>query len=240
MLIYEEVKRNKRRFLAITSLTDKEFKDLLPYFSAVYEEVYEGDKTLGGKKRKRAIGGGRKSALDEIEQKLLFILVYQKDYPLQVIMAELFEMSQSSANDWIHRLLPILSKALDKMGLMPERKGKDFAKTEQKKAQKPKYIIDGTERRRQRPKNPEKQSLHYSGKKKTHSDKNVLIVQAESKRVSYLSPTHPGKVHDKKVADQAKIRYPKKATLHKDTGFQGYEPKLKRTYQPKKTLLAKA
>mgnify|MGYP006335581873 FL=1 len=240
MLEYKEVRRNKRKFLALTSLTDKEFKDLLPYFTQAYAEVYEGNKTHEGKKRKRAVGGGRKSVLEDSEQKLLFILVYQKDYPLQIIMAELFEMSQSSANDWIHRLLPILGKALDKMGLMPERKGKDFAKTEQKQAQKPKYIIDGTERRRQRPKNPEKQALHYSGKKKTHSDKNVLIVQADSKRVSYLSPTHPGKVHDKKVADQAKIRYPNQATLHKDTGFQGYEPKLKRTYQPKKTRPAKA
>jgi hypothetical protein len=57
--------------------------------------------------------------------------------------------------------------------------------------------------------------------------------------ISYLSPTQPGKVQDKKVADQAKIRYPKKATLHKDTGFQGYEPTLKRTYQPKKITPAK-
>lgn len=239
MLQYKEVRRNKGKFLALTSLTDKEFKDLLPYFEEVYSEAYQGKKTLAGIKRKRAVGGGRKSVLDETEQKLLFILVYQKDYPLQVIMAELFGMSQSSVNDWIHRLLPVLGKALAKMGLLPERNGKDFAKTEQKRAEKPKYIIDGTERRRQRPKNAEKQALHYSGKKKLHSDKNVLIVQADSKRVSYLSPTHPGKVHDKKVADQAKIRYPKKATLHKDTGFQGYEPKVKRSYQPKKIIPAK-
>jgi hypothetical protein len=239
MLRYEEVKRNKRKFLALTSLTDKEFKDVLPYFAQAYAEVYEGNRTLAGKKRKRAVGGGRKSVLDEIEQKLLFILVYQKDYPLQIILAELFGMSQSSVNHWIHRLLPILGKALDNMGLMPERQGQRLAKTEQKRAEKPKYIIDGTERRRQRPKDQEKQALHYSGKKKIHSDKNVLIVQASSKRVCYLSPTYPGKTHDKKVADREKIRYPKQATLHKDTGFQGYEPKLKQTYQPKKILSAK-
>ena len=240
MLLYQKVQRSKRKFLALTSLTDKEFKDVLPYFAQVYREVYEADKTLEGKKRKRAVGGGRKSVLDTPEQKLLFILVYQKDYPLQEVMAELFGVSQSSANGWIHRLLPVLGQALDKMGVMPERNGKNFATTEHKKAEKPKYIIDGTERRRQRPRNAEKQALHYSGKKKTHTDKNVLIVQADSKRIGYLSPTQPGKVHDKKVADQAKIRYPKNAVLHKDTGFQGYEPKLKRTHQPKKTIPARA
>jgi predicted DNA-binding protein YlxM (UPF0122 family) len=206
MVLYRKVRRNKRRFLSLTSLTDKEFRDLLPHFAKVYAEAYEGKLTPEGRKRKRAVGGGRKSVLDEIEQKLMFILVYQKDYPLQEVLAEMFEMSQSSAHEWIHRLLPVLGKALDRMGLMPERNGKHFAKTEQKKAEKPKYIIDGTERRRQRPKSAEKQALHYSGKKKTHSDKNVLIIQADSKRISYLSPTQPGKVHDKKVADQAKIR----------------------------------
>ena len=40
-------------------------------------------------------------------------------------------------------------------------------------------IIDGTERRRQRPKNPEKQALHYSGRKKTPCDKNVIVVDVK-------------------------------------------------------------
>ena len=36
-------------------------------------------------------------------------------------------------------------------------------------------IIDGTERRRQRPKNPERQAAHYSGRKKVHCDRNVVV-----------------------------------------------------------------
>ena len=99
----------------------------------------------------------------------------------------------------------------------------------------PELIIDGTERRRQRPKNPEKQRLHYSGKKKAHSDKNVVIVNAHSKRVGYLSGTYAGKTHDKKVAEDEGIRYPPQSTLLKDTGFQGYEPRVRGTYQPKKS-----
>jgi hypothetical protein len=236
MLIYEEIRRESGKFLGLTSLTDKEFQALLPYFETAYKASYEGKKTHLGKKRKRSVGGGQKGVLPSFEQKLLFILVYQKTYPVQIVMAELFGMSQSSANEWIKRLLPILGKALDKMGVLPERNGKRFAKTEARRAEKPKYIIDGTERRRQRPKDLVKQALHYSGKKKVHSDKNLVIVQANSKRVGYLSPTHPGKTHDKKVADVERIRYPHNTKLYKDTGFQGYEPKQTRTYQPKKIL----
>jgi hypothetical protein len=50
----------------------------------------------------------------------------------------------------------------------------------------------------------------------------------------YLSPTEPGKKHDKKMADEAAIAYPPGATLGKDTGFQGYEPSNVLTWQPKK------
>lgn len=50
----------------------------------------------------------------------------------------------------------------------------------------------------------------------------------------YLSPTQPGKKHDKKHADEAAIVYPHQATLGKDTGFQGYEPPNVITWQPKK------
>jgi hypothetical protein len=91
---------------------------------------------------------------------------------------------------------------------------------------------------RQRPKQPAKQLLPYSGKKKRPSDKNVLIVQTQSKRVGYLSPTSAGKPHDKKVAECEQIAYPRQASLHKDTGFQGYEPQVRHSYQPKKSRVA--
>ena len=170
-----------------------------------------------------------------IEQKLLFILVYLKTYPLQVVLGEMFGLSQGGANQWVHRLLPMLQAALNRLGVKPEREGRQFATAERRTVARRDYTIDGTERRRQRPKTLEKQALHYSGKKKTHSDKNVVIVHTPSKRVAYLSPTCPGKTHDKKVADRERIAYPRRTLLRKDTGFQGYEPEVQQTLQPKKS-----
>jgi hypothetical protein len=239
MLEYRMLKRDRRKFLALTGLTLKEFKSLLPAFTEAYRRKYASNKTLAGKKRKRQVGGGRRAVLATPEQKLLFMLVYQKAYPLQVVMGELFGLHQSAANHWIHRLLPVLRDALTTLGVMPERDGEKFAQAERRQAAPAEYIIDGTERRRQRPKSPEKQALHYSGKKKMHSDKNVVIVNTGSKRVAYLSSTHAGKTHDKKVADAEQIAYPRQAVLHKDTGFQGYEPRVKQTHQPKKSRGAK-
>ena len=240
MLDFSEVKRNRRRFLALTGLTLKEFKLLLPEFDKAYVRRYEGKKTGAGKLRKRKPGGGRSGNLKSIEQKLLFILVYQKAYPLQIVAGELFEFGQSAANQWIHRLLPVLKDALTTLGVMPERNGQKFSSAERKRNEAKDYIIDGTERRRNRPKSPEKQILHYSGKKKQHTDKNIVIANTKTKRIGFLSPTRPGTVHDKKLAEFERITYPRKSIVHKDTGFQGYEPRVAKTLQPKKSRVTRS
>lgn len=237
---YEELKKNARKFVSLTSLTPEEFEYVLPAFEKVYQQVFPDTKTKTGQTRERKSGGGRKSTLASIEQKLLFALVYQKSYPVQSIMGELFGMGQSQANEWIHILLPILKQALNVLGYEPERDPKKFKKSEKGQKDAAKAIIDGTERRRQRPKEAKKQTLHYSGKKKIHSDKNVVIATVKKKRVAFLSQTYPGKTHDKKVAETENITYPDYMTLLKDTGFQGYEPKVHKTVQPKKSHARKS
>jgi hypothetical protein len=220
--------------LALTGLTTGEFQQLLAAFSPAYQHVYPAGHTTEGRARQRAVGGGRKGQLHRPEDKLLFLLVYLKTYPLQVVMAELFDLSQPQVNSWIHRLLPVLQAALDRLGVLPERDPRHFARTQPAAEAEMRLIIDATERRRQRPKNPEKQALHYSGRKKKHCDKNVVLINARGQRIDYLSRTCPGKAHEKKIADAEGITYPPEAVLYKDSGFQGYEPAVKQTCQAKK------
>ena len=127
MLTYEDLKKNVRKFVSLTSLTPEEFDFLLPVEQA-YLRTFPVSKTITGKKRERKAGGGRKGALSSLEQKLLFALVYQKSYPVQSIMGELFGMGQSQANEWLHILLPILKQALDDLGYEPERDPKSSRK----------------------------------------------------------------------------------------------------------------
>ena len=220
--------------MALTGLTLSEFRLLLTAFSRAYERLSPPDRTAADRPRQRSAGGGRRGALHPPEQKLLFILVYLKTYPLQVVMGELFGLSQPAVNSWIHRLLPALRAALDDLGVLPERHPRCFARSQPSAPEAPQLIIDGTERRRQRPKDSEKQAAHYSGKKKAHTDKNLVIASLKSKAIDFLSPTYVGKTHDKKIADQEDISYPPGATLYKDTGFQGYEPAVNKTCQAKK------
>lgn len=235
MLDYDGLKQDERKFVALTGITPAEFQRLLPAFTRAYARAFPAHKTQAGKPRQRRPGAGRKAVLLRPEDKLLFILVYQKAYPLQELLGSLFDLRQPQVNRWVHRLLPILGRALDRLGLLPERDPSRFADHERRRGEGPELIIDGTERRRQRPKDQEKQAQHYSGKRKAHSDKNVVIVNAQSTRVGYLSGTYAGKTHDKKVAEAEAIRYPRRSTLYKDSGFQGYAPRVQRTCQPKKS-----
>ena len=58
--------------------------------------------------------------------------------------------------------------------------------------------IDGTERRRQRPTNAAQQQEQDSGKKKTHTDKNLLLVNEHTDKAIYLDPPWPAKSTTKK------------------------------------------
>lgn len=240
MITYNELVTQPQRFLALTGLAPCEFGDLLPAFAKAHSKIYPRTRTLDGQPRQRWVPAGRHGTLGSMENKLLFSLVYLKTYPLQVVLGELFGISTSRANYWLQHLLPVLKQALDYLGVMPERRGKHLAAMTFPAPEQMVIIIDGTERRRQRPRNAEKQALHYSGKKKAHTDKNVLVVNASSDRVLFLSNTYAGKTNDKRIADQEHIVYPREVILYKDAGFQGYEPAVKQTCQAKKKAEGKS
>src|SRR5439155_25989745 len=148
MITYTELQGNRRKFLALTGLTLPEFQRLLPAFTDSYEALFATGQTLAGRSRQRFPGGGCQGVLHLPEDKLLFILVYLKTYPLQVLMGELFGLSQQGANLWSHRLFPVLRSALDDLGVLPERNPSQLGSSPRPSQERPRLIIDATERRR--------------------------------------------------------------------------------------------
>jgi DDE superfamily endonuclease len=124
---YADVSRKELKFLDLTSLTVEEFSQLVPAFEEAFQERMKAW-CLDGKKRT-----GRKyltytnCPLPTPEDRLLFILVYLKNNPLQVLQGELFGMPQNKANQWIHALLPVLQTALKTLGDAPARSMEQLA-----------------------------------------------------------------------------------------------------------------
>src|SRR5215469_3786317 len=150
---YPQVQDHPKLLLAMTSLTHAEFQQLLAHFQYAWDQ-YVQQHYVDRDNRQRQYGAGRsETTLVTVEDKLLFILYYVKVYPLQEILAFEFGMGQSTANEWIHMLSEVLKKALDHGGYCPERDPKQLAAVLESEAEST-YGIDGTERPRQRPRNP--------------------------------------------------------------------------------------
>ncbi len=227
---YAPLRTKPRTLRSLTGLNPSEFESLLPSFSAAWDRFIT--QTFERTARKRAYGGGRKAHLQTLEDKLLFILVYFRIYPTQEVQGYLFGISQAQANEWVHRLTVVLNEALGEEQHLPERQP---ANLEGVLSAHPslEFLIDGTERPINRPKDEDKQKRHYSGKKKKHSVKNNIITERGG-QVVYLSGTYEGKRHDKTIADEEGYRFPPGSKLLQDTGFQGYRPSGITIVEPKK------
>jgi hypothetical protein len=167
MLTFGLLKNDPRRFLAMTSLTLEEFQSLVPIFDEEYAATRSLTYTGAGKPRQRKVGGGNTPRLATLEDKLHFILIFQKTYPLQTAHDLQFDLSQAQTNEWIHALMPVLETALIRLKQMPARDAQTL-QAHPDVMVPPDFMIDGTERRKQRPKNAKKQGESYSGKKSAH------------------------------------------------------------------------
>ena len=85
----------------------------------------------------------------------------------------------------------------------------------------PPFAHDGTERRIVRPQDPGEQQESYSGKKKDHTVKNVLLVNALL-TILFLSDTYGGRVHDLRIAETTPYPLPAGSGLLQDLGFLSF------------------
>jgi Helix-turn-helix of DDE superfamily endonuclease len=108
---YEEVTQRAGSLQALTGLTAAEFQALLPHFEQAFV-TYMQDRTIDGQPRtSRRYSRYTTCPLPTLADKLLFMLTYLKQNPIQEVQGQLFGMSQSHANTWIHVLHPVLNQA---------------------------------------------------------------------------------------------------------------------------------
>jgi hypothetical protein len=231
MLSYSKVASRPRVLQSLTGLRVSEFEALRVSFQQAWA-AYVQETFITDQPRARRYGAGRPPKLNDDRDKLLFILVYFRLYPTQEVQGFLFDLSQSQTNEWVHKLTGILNQALGHEKQLPER---EPSRLEAVLNACPtlEFIIDGTERRMQRPRNSQRQRDYYSGKKKTHTMKNNVISNRKGK-VEFVSDTYPGRVHDKSIADGEEYKFPEGSHLWQDTGFQGFAPAGVTIHQPKK------
>ena len=229
--------RSGRLVRSLTGLNRGEFESLGKAFAKEFQNHCASWTCVKPSMRQRARGAGKKARLAP-DDALLLMLFYFRVYPTQDMLGLLFGGTQSWACKWVHRLTPVLEATLGKKQTLPVRGGRKPVSTLKelfKICPELVFIIDGTERPTQRPKDSELQKSRYSGKKKRHTIKNTVVSDASGRRVCFLGKTFPGSTHDKKMADTEPIHFPDGSTLYQDTGYHGYMPPgISQLLQPRK------
>src|SRR5579864_2878639 len=163
--------RTDRMCKALTGLKVIEFESLVEDFNSNYQE-YEAKRK---KKRQRKLGGGRGSYIETIQEKLFYILLYMKTYPTFDVASFYVGFARGNACTWMHTLLPVLEQTMKRKFVLPQRKISDPEEFLRLFPEAKEVFVDGVERLKQRPKKKKAQQKAYSGKKKAHTRKSVII-----------------------------------------------------------------
>ena len=120
-LQFADLQTRPTEVLDLTSLTIEEFRELVLPFEAAFQGHMAAWRLDGQPRTARRYTTYTNCPLPTPEDRLLFILVYLKTYPLQVVQGRLFGMGQSKAHQWIHVLLVVLRATLRTLGDAPAR-----------------------------------------------------------------------------------------------------------------------
>lgn len=224
-----------RTLQAMTGVSEQEFLRLVPIFEQVLIKIKLEDTT-----RINTLGQGIKGHLATTAHKLFFILFYLKVYPTFDVLGCFFNKGRGRSCEAIHLYTKVLQQALGRELVLPTRKVtsmeqlfKDFPEIKD-------VFIDGVERKVQRPINQKRQKKLYSGKKKIHAKKNIIVTD-EYKKILFLSTTRSARRHDKRLADKDSLfeHIPKYIAMWLDTGFQGTHKQRGNICMPKKASKGK-
>jgi hypothetical protein len=162
--------RDDRQLRALTGVSTEKFSTLEAAFTLALDDEKELKYREGivQGKRQRKPGGGQKGKLPTAHEKLTFLLYYLKVYPTFDVLGTQFGLNRSKACENVHDLLPILGRALDNLGVLPEREFKTVEDFRTACNWVDEILIDATERPHCRPQDDEKQKDLYSGKKKAY------------------------------------------------------------------------
>ena len=223
MIPLEKALKNERLLHALTGMSAKEFIQLLPEFEGTLAR-FRHRAYLANPERTRKPGGGKKGFLKTSAQQLFFILLYYKCYPTYDLMSFLYACDRSAACRRQQRLSGILERTLKRKLVLPKRQIRSIEEFLTAFPEAREVFIDGTERPIQRPKDQEKQKANYSGKKKRHTRKNIII-STKKKRIGFLSKTMEGKESDITILRAtAPPRFiPPYVKTHVDLGFKGLD-----------------
>ena len=218
MLTYERLIKRPALFRSLTGLEVKEFDSIYLKINTNYKDTEK--QRLNKTNRKHQIGAGHPFKLT-LQDRLLMFLLYYRLYITSTLTGFLFDLDQSNVLKDIHKLEPHLTEVLPTPKKI-HNKIKRLQTIEEIEAVLPglSAFIDATEQEIPRPKNKRKRKTHYSGKKKRHTVKTQLTVNAKG-LIVHKSLHVSGSMHDYHLFKHSHPSLPKQVHRKGDLGYKG-------------------
>lgn len=165
-------------------------------------------------------GGGRKPKLSVTEQ-ILLTLVYLHHLPTFQMLGVQFGVSESTAHNLFHYWSKILRELLPASLLEQVKKTeKDWEWVKQILGEW-ELVVDSSEQVRERPKTYQEQKKFYSGKKKSHTLKNQLIVLPNGAEIVDVTVGKPGPSSDINLFRARQAEFAANQKFKGDKGYIG-------------------
>lgn len=148
--IYQSLSKNEKKFARMSGLKKELFDKLM-------EKVEE---QIGKHQRENPLSSRGKKATMGLENKLLLMLMYYREYHTCLSISEMFGISEGYANKIVHRISRLVIKAL------PLGRKRKIGSADLKAV-----LIDASEQNIERPQR--KQRQYYSGKKNSHHQSTI-------------------------------------------------------------------
>ena len=196
MLSYAKMSGNAKRFKILMGMSPQEFDLLFAEVEKAYPEAEE--ERLSKRPRRRAIGAGRRFALDP-RSRVLLLLFYYRTCATQDVAAEVFGVGQATVSRSIDQIAPVVRQCIQIPAKIHD-KAKRASTIEELEEILPGFrcLIDASEQQVQRPKRKDMEKSHYSGKAGRYTAKVQYTVNANG-LIVHKTRHSPGRVHDVRV-----------------------------------------
>jgi hypothetical protein len=220
MLNYDALSRKPLIFKSFTGLQVSEFDAL--YTKTQDSHASYEEKRLHREDRKRRIGAGHPFKLP-LRDRLVMLLTYHRLYVTSTLLGFLFNLGQTNVLKNIRILEPLVTQVLPLPGKIHRRAGR-LGTLDEVEALFPgfKAFLDATEQEIPRPKDKAKRRTHYSGKKKRHTVKTQITVNADG-LILHKTPHARGSRHDYALFKWRHPRLPDNVCLGLDLGYDGVQ-----------------
>lgn len=220
VMVFDYIQNYPHRAKQILGISYEQLQSLLNCVIQRHQEIKT--KQESRKIRINAAGGGRPEKL-VIQEQVSLCLFYLRQMPTFQVLGMLFGVSKTEANDTFHYWIPILRDILPASLLEQVSNNESDLLFVQEVLTNFRLLVDSLEQPIYRDSDQKEQQKYFSGKKRQHTLKSLMIGMPEGKDIVEVEVGVPGPTADIKLFRISQEQFDKSQPFSGDKGFQGGE-----------------